>query len=135
MPHRYTGIVYGIHIVVFQSSRDNSCLYSFVYVCYGFVPYVGIFSVFENQSIRALLKGFFEMTVGCGAVAECREMAEGMKCVLCTAIMSWGGLSVLGQSMSMLSGSGVSFSYLFVSKMTHCIFSTAVSFIIASVVL
>ena len=95
----------------------------------------GIFSAFENQSIRALVKGFFEMTVGCGAVAECREMADGMKCVLCTAIMSWGGLSVLGQSMSMLSGSGVSFGYLFVSKMTHCIFSTAVSFIIASVVL
>ena len=95
----------------------------------------GGFSLVESQEARALVKGFFEMTVGCGAVAECDAVTDSIKCILCTAIMSWGGLSVLGQSMSMLSGSGVSVKYLFVSKLTHSIFATVIAFIITIIVL
>lgn len=95
----------------------------------------GGFSLVESQEARALVKGFFEMTVGCGAVAECDAVTDSIKCILCTAIMSWGGLSVLGQSMSMLSGSGVSVKYLFVSKLTHSIFATVIAFIITIIML
>ena len=42
---------------------------------------------------------------------------------------------MLGQSMSMLSGSGVSVKYLFVSKLTHSIFATVIAFIITIIVL
>ena len=75
------------------------------------------------------------MTVGCGAVAECTDAGIGVKCVLCSAIMSWGGLSVIGQSASMLSGSGVSMGYILLSKFTHCVFSAVSAFIIAIVML
>lgn len=95
----------------------------------------GGFSIVESQEARALIKGFLEMTVGCGAVAECMGAADSVKCVLCTAIMSWGGLSVLGQSMSMLSGSGISVKYLFVSKLTHSLFASVIAFIITVLVL
>ncbi len=95
----------------------------------------GVFSLVESPALRALVKGFFEMTVGCGAVAECTSITASVKCVLCSAIMSWGGLSVLGQSMSMLSGTGISIKYLFVSKLTHGLFAAAAAFIICLFVL
>lgn len=90
----------------------------------------GVFSVLPGAELRALLKGFMEMTVGCGAVAECVAASEQVKCVLCAAILSWGGLSVMGQSMSMLSGTGISLGYLLVSKFTHCIFSAVTALIL-----
>ena len=110
------------YIVLFTFATD------IIHMCGGF-------SLIESQELRALVKGFMEMTVGCGAVAECAVATTSVKCVLCTAIMSWGGLSVLGQAMSMMSGSGVSVRYLFVSKLTHSIFSTVVAFIICIIVL
>ena len=88
MSFRSLGIVLA-YIVMFMFITD------LLHMCGGF-------SLVESQSVRALVKGFFEMTVGCGAVAECGSMTESMKCILSAAIMSWGGLSVLGQSMSCL---------------------------------
>ncbi len=95
----------------------------------------GFFSMVDSQALRSLIKGFFEMTVGCEAVAECISVTSSVKCVLCAAILSWGGLSVMGQSMSMLSGTGVSLGYLMVSKLTHGIFAAAAAFIITLFVL
>lgn len=95
----------------------------------------GGLSFTESPQIKALIKGLFEMTVGCGAVAECTDTGMGVKCVLCSAIMSWGGLSVIGQSASMLSGTGITTGYLMMTKFTHCLFSAAAAFIITIVVL
>lgn len=95
----------------------------------------GVLSLFSSQAVRALIKGFFEMTVGCGAVAECTALTGSMKCILCSFIMSWGGLSVMGQTMSMLSGTGISMGYLFLSKLTHALFSAATAFVITLFVL
>lgn len=93
----------------------------------------GAFSLIRCDWLRAVVKGFFEMTVGCGAVAECRRISDGLGCILCTGILSWGGLSVLGQSMSMLSGSGISAGYLFLSKLTHSLFSMIAAFLLVAV--
>lgn len=92
----------------------------------------GGFSLVHSGELRALLKGFMEMTVGCGAVAECAAASQQIKCILCSAILSWGGLSVMGQSMSMLSGTGISAGYLCLSKFTHCMFSAMTALIISS---
>ena len=91
----------------------------------------GMLSLLENRQLRAMIKGIFEMTVGCGAVAECTAATESAKAVLCTFIMSWGGLSVMGQTMSMLSGTGISAGFLVVSKLTHGLFSAATAFMLA----
>lgn len=95
----------------------------------------GLISMVERPEMRALLKGFFEMTVGCGAVAECSAATGSVKAVLCSAILSWGGLSVMGQTMSMLSGTGVPFRFLFMSKLSHGLFSAGIAFVIALFVL
>ena len=121
MSFRSLGIVLA-YIVLFMLVTD------LLHMC-------GLFSLVESQQLRALVKGFFEMTVGCGAAAECTGASDQAKCVLCAAIMSWGGLSVLGQSASMLSGTGVSVGYLFLSKLTHSLFAAVSAFIISMFVL
>ena len=93
----------------------------------------GAFSLIGCGWLRAVVKGFFEMTVGCGAVAECSGISGVMQCVLCAGILSWGGLSILGQSMSMLSGSGISLRYLFLSKLTHSLFAAIIAFLLSAV--
>lgn len=118
---RSLGIVLA-YIVLFMFVTD------FLHMCGGF-------SLIESMQMRVLAKGFFEMTVGCGAAAECTGAAESVKCVMCAAIMSWGGLSVLGQTMSMLSGTGIPAGYLVVSKITHSLFAAAAAFLICGAVL
>ena len=118
---RSLGIVLA-YIVLFMFVTD------FLHMCGGF-------SMIESMQLRVLAKGFFEMTVGCGAAAECVDAAESVKCVMCAAIMSWGGLSVLGQTMSMLSGTGIPAGYLVISKITHSLFAAAATFLICGAVL
>lgn len=95
----------------------------------------GVLSLAPGQEMRALIKGILEMTVGCGAVAECSGAADIVKCTLCAFIISWGGLSVMGQTMSMLSGTGISMRYIFISKLSHGLFSAAAAFVLATFVL
>ena len=95
----------------------------------------GMFNFFQSPVLKALARGFFEMTVGCGALSECAGLALQMKCVFSAAVLSWGGLSVIGQSMSMMSGSGVTLPYFMLVKLTHSIFASIIALILCMCVL
>lgn len=88
----------------------------------------GAFSWIPYQPAKAAAKGFFEMTVGCGALSECAGLSFEWICILAAMILSWGGLSIIGQSMSMLSGSGVPLPYFLLTKLTHSIFAGLIAF-------
>ncbi len=85
----------------------------------------------EKPWAESLLKGLFEMTVGCEAAAGCIGISDTVKCILCTFMISWGGLSVIGQTMSMLAETGISMGYVLGIKFTHGLFSAAAAFTIA----
>ncbi|MCQ4637416.1 hypothetical protein NE619_11835 [Anaerovorax odorimutans] len=95
----------------------------------------GLFSWIGYPPLKALAKGFFEMTVGCGALSECIGLSMSLKCVLCTFVLSWGGLSIIGQSMSMLSGSGVGLPYFALTKLTHAILAGIIALLLCGCVL
>lgn len=95
----------------------------------------GILFIFDTQYVRSIIKGMLEMTVGCSAISGCTELTENAKCIACSFIISWGGLSVIGQSLSMLAGSGISTRYVFLTKLTHGLFSAAVAFVISAFML
>ncbi len=95
----------------------------------------GAFSWIEPPALKALAKGFFEMTVGCGALAECADLSLAWKSILSAMVLSWGGLSIIGQSMSMLSGTGVKFPYFLLTKLTHSLFAGIIAFLLAACVL
>lgn len=94
----------------------------------------GITAVFGGGAPECLIKGIIEMTVGCGSIAE-TGLDVKESCVLAGAIISWGGLSILGQSMSMLGGSGISFGFLALTKFTHAIFTVIISLFLGNLML
>lgn len=95
----------------------------------------GFFSWIDSPPVKALAKGFFEMTVGCGALSECAGLSLQWKSILCTFALSWGGLSIIGQSMSMLSGSQVGLPYFILTKLTHSLLAGIIALLLAGVVL
>lgn len=95
----------------------------------------GFFSWIHTPALRAVAKGFFEMTVGCGALSECSGLPLVWKCVFANMVLSWGGLSIIGQTMSMLSGSGIRLSYFAMTKLTHSLFAGILTFFLAKCML
>lgn len=90
----------------------------------------GAFDVVKAPWAEAFLKGLIEMTVGCEATAGCIGLSDNLRCILCSFMISWGGLSVIGQTMSMLTGTGISIGYVLMMKLTHGLFSAAAAFVI-----
>ena len=79
---------------------------------------VGIFGYIQNEGIRSFLKGLLEMTAGSSMLGAC-NMPIALKTVLIAFLVSFGGFSVIGQSVSMAEGSGIGFSDIFQIKLTH----------------
>ena len=80
-----------------------------------------------------LIRGFMEMTVGAGSLAAC-QCGLAVKTTLTSFMISFGGLSVLGQSMSMLGGCDVSFGKIFIMKLSHGLISAIITFTIIAFV-
>lgn len=92
----------------------------------------GIFSIIDSAGLQCLAKGVVEMTVGCNALKKV-TLRNGS--FFATVIISWGGLSIMGQSMSMLAGTGISFGYLVLTKLTHSIFAGIIALFLGNVML
>ena len=82
------------------------------------IQFSGFLNLFENIYLRIAIKGIFEMTVGCSAVAYTAVTLEA-KTVMCAMLISFSGISIIGQSLSMLSGSGISGGYFLLTKISH----------------
>lgn len=99
-----------------------------------FLDYIGVFGVFSTSAGEAIGRGIFEMTVGCSFLKQGSILLQ-YKCVLAAMMISWSGLSIVGQSMSMLSGTGVSVSYFVLTKVTHCIFAGIIALFLGKLML
>lgn len=98
------------------------------------LQFSGILGFAPNMETAAMLKGFLEMTVGCNSLMLCSS-GDLVKTTLASFMVSFGGLSVLGQSMSMLRGCEIGLWQLFKIKMTQGIISGLLTFSICSFVL
>lgn len=118
---RALGIICG-YIVLFTLITD-------------FIQFSGVLNFFENSYNRGLFKGFFEMTVGCNSIAGTFDTSLALKCIICSFIISWGGLSVLAQSMSMLAGLEISVLFYTVTKLTHGLLAGLIAWMIGPYIL
>ena len=100
----------------------------------GLLENAGLFGLIRSDVLVCLLQGSLEMTVGCNSVAG-SDVSLTAACVLASVIVSWGGLSVLGQSMSMLAGTGVGFMYFVFTKITHSFFAGIIALFIGKLML
>ena len=98
------------------------------------VEAAGIYGMISSETLQCLARGLMEMTVGCSCISEAGESLKQC-CVLAAVIISWGGLSIIGQSVSMLSGTGISAFYIILTKLTHSIFAGIIALFISWLVL
>ena len=79
---------------------------------------LGVFRLLPGEAWSAFAKGIIEMTVGANMIGIC-NISIGLKTALTACIISFGGLSVIGQSVSMASGSGLGLGTILQVKLTH----------------
>jgi len=82
--------------------------------------------MFDTSNIaKAVYKGLIEMSVGCASLSGVSgNISERM--IIASFIISFGGLSVTGQSMAMLNGTGIKVSYIIFSKLFHAVLASCV---------
>lgn len=91
------------------------------------LQFSGVLRLLPTPEAVAVTKGFLEMTVGCNSLAMCR-CSPLVKLTLAAFIVTFGGLSVLGQSMSMLRNCDIAFRQLFIMKLSHGILCAIIAF-------
>jgi len=79
---------------------------------------LGLFSLMPGAEWEAFAKGIFEMTIGTNAVGMC-NIPLGLKVVMAAFIVSFGGLSVIGQSLSVSGGGWINLIQIVKIKLTH----------------
>ena len=78
----------------------------------------GVFGLLPGEPWSAFAKGLIEMTVGSNMIGIC-DISINLKTALTAFIVSFGGFSIIGQSVSMASGSGLGLGTIFKIKLTH----------------
>lgn len=79
---------------------------------------IGVFALLPGEPWSAFAKGIIEMTVGANMIGIC-NITIALKTALTAFIISFGGLSVIGQSVSMAAGSGLGLGTILQIKLTH----------------
>ncbi len=118
---RALGIICG-YIVLFMLITD-------------FIQFSGVLNSLQTEWSKGFIKGFLEMTVGCNSISESGDLTLLYQCILCTFLISFGGLSVYAQSMSMLSGLNIGSLYYLLTKLTHGLLAAITAFIIGPAIL
>ena len=98
------------------------------------LQFSGIFMFINSPEIVAILKGALEMTVGCNSLMVC-GCSDALRTTLASFIITFGGLSVAGQSMSMLRNCDIGFGQICKMKLTQGIISAIIAFSICIFVL
>jgi sporulation integral membrane protein YlbJ len=113
---RALGIICG-YIVLFMMITD-------------FIEFSGVLDSLQAEWGRGVIKGCMEMTVGCSSIAENGELTLLSQCVFCAFLISFGGLSIYAQSMSMLSGLNIGTAYYLITKLSHGLLAGIVAWLI-----
>ncbi len=98
------------------------------------VEAAGLWQHLGNELTASFFKGVLEMTVGANMISLCNATLA-FKTVLIAVIVSFGGLSVIGQSVSMAAGSGLHLSDILRIKVMHGIFSGLVAMFLVRMML
>lgn len=98
------------------------------------LDYCGLTGLIGNETAASFLKGLLEMTAGCSMIGACNISLQ-MKTVLMSFLVSFGGLSVIGQSVSMAEGSGIGTKDILARKGSHGLISGIAAVILVQFVI
>lgn len=95
-----------------------------------FLQFSGALNLLDSVWQKGIAKGVLEMTVGAGSIASSTEISMVAKCALCSMLISFGGISITAQSISMLSGFNVGIWYYLRVKICHGLIALGLAFLI-----
>ncbi len=91
----------------------------------------GVFNPLENQQSSGFYKGLLEMTVGINEISLSGTAGLRLKCAMASFLISFGGLSIMAQSMSVLSGLQIRlFTYIGI-KLSHGVIAGILAYVSA----
>ena len=92
----------------------------------------GVFCGLKSQHDSGFIKGLFEMTIGLNDISVSGDAGLRLKCSMAAFLVSFGGLSVMAQSMSVLKGLKINgLTYLWI-KLSHGIIAGLLAYYFAS---
>lgn len=120
-----------------KSTMSMLCVGGYIVICGMLVDtldLVGLTQLISNLGdisapITAIVYGMIEMTRGSIACADIQNIHVAI--AVCTQIISLGGLSIFLQCYNYLSKCNISFGKLLLIKLTQCVISFAIAFILS----
>lgn len=95
----------------------------------------GALSLLKNSHDSGFVKGLLEMTIGVNEIAASEEIGLRLKCTMAAFLVSFGGLSIFAQSISVLGGLKISpFVYLKL-KLSHGVIAAIIAYMSAPYIL
>lgn len=91
-----------------------------------------IFNLFPPQ-ISCVLEGITEITKGCLDIST--NIHGALSVVACTFVISFGGISTILQSITMLNSLRMPIKLFILQKVTHALFSTIISLLLVTIFL
>lgn len=110
-------ILFGVIIEAFNQTG----IFSFLTHC------LSILFPFSSTAIEGILGGFLEMTNGASLLSQSQESTH-IQVTCITAILSFGGLSILAQTLGILAPISISTSKYIFSKCINSLFSSTICF-------
>ena len=87
----------------------------------------------NSEAVNGVLNGFFEITNGCNTLAK-TSLTTQIKTLLCSFVISFGGLAVSFQGLTFLNKFKISKSYFFLQKFTHAVLSMFITLILILII-
>ncbi len=101
-------------------------------VFYPITRFLEILGIDKGVS-SGVINGIFEITNGCKSIAGLQISAK-LKTILCSFIISFGGLAVAFQGLNFLEKFKISKGFFFLQKFTQAILSTLITFLLCLVI-
>ncbi len=98
------------------------------------LEHAGLFGLLRCEAASAALKGIFEMTIGVNMVGMC-NVSIRIKALITAFLVSFGGLSVAGQAVSVARGSSIGIGDIIKIKFTHGLIGAVITMILSWFVL
>ena len=97
----------------------------------GYIVLFSVFTVFLRRiGLGPMITGALEMTLGCQAAASAEKITILGRISLCAFLVSFGGISIAGQSLSMLAGSGIGARDYMQIKLSHGILAGILTYLL-----
>ena len=122
-----------VYVSIFYMFIDMAYSIGFLKLTTSIIERVLTIFGLDGRLAFGISSGLIEMTRGCKEIALVQNNLASLVC--CTGLISFGGLSIILQSLTFLSGTGIKASYFILLKVVQAVISSVVALILGLFIL